>query len=120
MSEKIMNRLEKIGISPTKSLGQNFLSDDTTAEKIVDSAGILSDETIMEIGPGLGILTDIIVKRAKRTVLIEKDRAIAGYLEGRYHDQNLDLIHGDVLEIELPYFDKVISNLPFNISSPIR
>ena len=119
MNEKVKNRLNKIGITATKSLGQNFLNDDNIAEKIVDYANIAADETIMEIGPGLGILTDIIVKRAKKTILIEKDRAISGYLEGRYSEENLEVIHGDVLEIDLPDFDKVVSNLPFNISSPV-
>lgn len=119
MNEKVKNRLKKIGISATKGLGQNFLNDDSIAERIVDSANISSDEQILEIGPGLGILTNIIVKRAKRTILIEKDRAIAGYLEGRYSDEDLEVIHGDVLEVDLPEFDKVVSNLPFNISSPV-
>lgn len=119
MNEKVKNRLNKISITATKSLGQNFLNDDNIAEKIVESAKIKSDEKILEIGPGLGILTDIIVKKAKRTILIEKDEAIAGYLEGRYSDRNLEVIHGDVLEIDLPDFDKAISNLPFNISSPV-
>ncbi|MFW6375946.1 MAG: 16S rRNA (adenine(1518)-N(6)/adenine(1519)-N(6))-dimethyltransferase RsmA [Thermoplasmatota archaeon] len=119
MNEKVKNRLNKVGITATKSLGQNFLNDDNIAEKIVNSANIKSDEKILEIGPGLGILTDIIVKRAKKTILIEKDDAIAGYLEGRYSDKNLEIIHGDVLEIDLPDFDKVVSNLPFNISSPV-
>lgn len=119
MNEKVKNRLNKIGVTATKGLGQNFLNDDSIAERIVESAEISSDETILEIGPGLGILTDIIVKKAKRTVLIEKDEVIVGYLEGRYSDKNIDVIHRDVLDVELPEFDKVISNLPFNISSPV-
>lgn len=119
MNEKVKNRLCKIGIRATKSLGQNFLNDDSIAEKIVKFAEISSDEIILEIGPGLGVLTDFIVKKAKKTILVEKDEAIVGYLKGRYSDKNLEIIHEDVLEIDLPNFDKVISNLPFNISSPI-
>lgn len=119
MNEKVKNRLCKIGIRATKSLGQNFLNDDSIAEKIVKFAEISSDEIILEIGPGLGVLTDFIVKKAKKTILVEKDEAIIGYLKGRYSDKNLEIIHGDVLDIDLPNFDKVISNLPFNISSPI-
>ncbi len=119
MNKKIKNRLKKLGMSASKGLGQNFLNDDSIAERIVRSAEISSDETILEIGPGLGILTDIIVNEAKKTILIEKDKAIIGYLEGRYSDENLEVLHGDVLEMDLPDFDKVISNLPFNISSPV-
>ncbi len=119
MGESVKNRLRKLDIRPTQSLGQNFLDDPNIAEKIVDHAGLTSSDTVIEIGPGLGVLTDIIVERAGKTILVEKDKALAGYLDGRYSQYKTEVIEGDVLDIDLPEFDKVVSNLPFSISSPI-
>lgn len=119
MEKSVKNRLRKLGIRPSKSLGQNFLEDGNVAKKIVQSANITESDKILEIGPGLGILTDFIVERTGKTILIEKDESLIGYLEGRYSNYNVDIIQEDVLEVELPDFNKVVSNLPFSISSPI-
>jgi len=119
MDKSVKNRLRKLGIRPTKSLGQNFLDDGNIAKKIIGYANINSSDKILEIGPGLGILTDFVVERAEKTILIEKDKKLTSYLEGRYSKYDLEIIQGDVLKIELPEFDKVVSNLPFSISSPI-
>ncbi len=119
MGKSVKSRLRRLGVRPTQSLGQNFLEDTDIAKKIVRSADIKSSEKILEIGPGLGVLTDIIVKEAGKTILIEKDESLASYLEGKYSDYETSIIQGDVLEVELPDFDKVVSNLPFSISSPI-
>ncbi|MFW5953101.1 MAG: 16S rRNA (adenine(1518)-N(6)/adenine(1519)-N(6))-dimethyltransferase RsmA [Candidatus Natronoplasma sp.] len=119
MEKSVKDRLKRLGIRPTKSLGQNFLEDANIAKKIVDSANITASDRILEIGPGLGILTDFIVERAGKTILIEKDEGLTSYLEGRYSAYNINMIQEDVLEVELPQFDKVVSNLPFSISSPV-
>ncbi|MFP4001331.1 MAG: 16S rRNA (adenine(1518)-N(6)/adenine(1519)-N(6))-dimethyltransferase RsmA [Thermoplasmata archaeon] len=119
MGDSVKDRLNRLGVRPTVSLGQNFLDDRDSAEKIVDAAEINDSDTVLEIGPGLGVLTDFIVKRAEKTILVEKDKALIGYLEGRYSGYETTIIEGDVLEINLPVFDKVISNLPFSISSPV-
>ncbi len=115
----INEKLRKLGLEPSKSLGQHFLIDTDIAEREVEEANIGPDETVLEIGPGLGILTDEIVKRAGKTIAIEKSTPLYGYLEGRYEEKNFEVIEGDVLDIELPPFDKVMSNTPFNISSPL-
>jgi len=119
MGKSVKDRLRRLGIKPTKSLGQNFLEDTNIAKKIVDSANITASDKILEIGPGLGVLTDFIIERARKTILIEKDEGITSYLEGRYSSHEINIIQGDVLEVELPEFDRVVSNLPFSISSPI-
>lgn len=121
MKENVQSRLKKLGIRPTQTLGQNFLRKETIAEKIVDAAEIYSKDTVLEIGPGLGILTDKIVEKASNTILVEKDDSLVGYLEGKYgdKDEDIEIINDDVLELDLPDFDKVISNLPFSISSPV-
>ncbi len=119
MEKSVKDRLRRLGIKPTKSLGQNFLEDGNIAKKIVNSANITASDKILEIGPGLGVLTDFIVVRAGKTILIEKDENLTSYLEGRYSNYEINIIQEDVLELELPDFDKVVSNLPFSISSPI-
>jgi len=119
MEKSVKDRLKRLGIKPTKSLGQNFLEDGNIAKKIVKSANITNSDKILEIGPGLGVLTDIIVERAGKTILIEKDKCLKSYLEGRYSNYEINVVEGDVLEMKLPDFDKVVSNLPFSISSPV-
>jgi len=119
MEKSVKDRLKRLGVKPTKSLGQNFLEDANIAKKIVESANITDSDKILEIGPGLGMLTDFIVERAGKTILIEKDKGLTSYLEGRYSNYEINIIREDVLEVELPEFDKVISNLPFSISSPV-
>lgn len=115
----IVRKLKKLGIEPSKSMGQHFLIDRDIAAKEVEEADIGKDDTVLEIGPGLGILTDEIVEKAGKTIAVEKSTPLYAYLEGRYENQDFEVVEGDVLEVELPHFDKVLSNTPFNISSPL-
>ncbi len=110
-------RIRDLGMTPNKRLGQHFLSDEATANRQVQYAKVGKNDTVLEIGPGLGILTGILSTRAKRVVAVEADPAAADYIERTYED--VEIIRGDVLKVDLPEFDKVVSNLPFNISSPI-
>lgn len=104
-----------------KRLGQNFLIDKNIAFKIVGYADIKSEDIVLEIGPGHGILTNILAEKAKKVIAIEIDQEIVKYLETIRPD-NVKLIRGDVLKIDfnsLPWFNKIVSNLPYNISSDI-
>lgn len=111
--------MKQLGLKPSKKLAQHFLVDGEIAARQVEAAKISSRDTVLEIGPGLGVLTEEIVKKAKRTVLIEKDPAFRGYLAGRFSSYDVEVIHGDALDVDYPRFHKVVSNLPFNISSPL-
>ena len=108
--------LGNLGVRPSKSLGQNFLTDKNMADWIVQQADIQPHETILEIGPGLGILTERIKKFTQNIVAIELDRRLAEHIEEKYR---IELILGDALQVNFPPFDKVVSNLPYQISSPI-
>ncbi len=110
--------LTRYSISLRKSRGQTFLIDERVASRKVDYAEITPDDVVLEVGPGIGILTTLLMKRARKVVAIEKDRRISNYLEDSL-DGNLELIRGDALETEYPDFDVFVSNLPFNISSPL-
>ncbi|MCK4996374.1 MAG: ribosomal RNA small subunit methyltransferase A, partial [Thermoplasmatales archaeon] len=104
-----------------QKLGQNFLIDKRVAEQEVNYAGIENNDVVLEIGPGQGILTRLLAERAKRVIAIEIDKNLIGDL-GSSLSENVELIHGDALKIDfetLPKFNKIVSNLPFQISSPI-
>jgi len=102
---------------PSRRLGQHFLLDPRVAERQVEHARISSSDVVLEIGPGLGILTERLVARAKRVVAIEADRRLASHL--RSSVPSAEVVVGDALEVSWPPFDVMVSNLPYQISSPI-
>jgi 16S rRNA (adenine1518-N6/adenine1519-N6)-dimethyltransferase len=110
--------LAQYGISPTKSKGQNFLLDERVADREVEHLNIMPWDSVLEVGPGLGILTERVLRSAKRTVCIELDAGVSSYIKTRFGEE-VELIQGDALEVELPTFDRFISNVPYSISSPL-
>lgn len=111
---RLFNELD---LRPSKVLGQNFLVDGNILGIILREARVTTDETILEIGPGLGVLTVALLERAKRVIAIEKDPRLCEYL--RRELPGLKLIAGDALNVKLPACDKVVANLPYSISTPI-
>jgi len=104
-----------------KKLGQNFLIDHQVAEREVAYAQITKDDVVLEVGPGKGILTNKLAKKAKKVIAIEIDKQLIEHLY-KIIPQNVELINGDALKVDfatLPTFNKIVSNLPFQISSPI-
>ena len=110
-------------VRPKKSLGQNFLVNDSLAQKIVDFGDISNDDIVLEIGPGTGKLTEkIINKKPKKIIVIEKDSMLVSILNKKF-SQKIDIINEDILrfdEKKLPY-KKIVAfgNLPYNISTQI-
>lgn len=121
--------VSKYGFRFTKSLGQNFLVDEDVLEKIVDGADITSEDTVIEIGPGIGTLTRQIAERAKQTVAIEIDKKLIPILKETLGDMgNVQIINEDVLKVDLKELVKsispdrpvkVVANLPYYITTPI-
>lgn len=109
---------------PRKRLGQHFLVDRGVLDRIADALAPTTDDIVVEIGPGRGALTDLLVRRAKRVVAIELDRDLVPYLRDRYRDAgNVDVIERDVLEVNLgevagPEF-LLAGNVPYYITTPI-
>ena len=126
LTEEILNFIHRTGRSPNRKLGQNFLIDANIPPKISDVANLSSSDIILEIGPGLGFLTQELLEKAKQVVAIEIDSHLCSELERRFSTvQNLALIHGDALKLDLHGLiqscgiNKVVANLPYNISGPI-
>ena len=100
-------------------LGQNFLIDKNVAQREVENANITQDDVVLEIGPGRGILTNLLAEKAKKVIAIEIDKKLVDTLD---LPENVELINEDALKVDfkkLPRFNKIVSNLPFQISSPI-
>jgi 16S rRNA (adenine1518-N6/adenine1519-N6)-dimethyltransferase len=112
-------------IHPHGALGQNFLIDANIRDIIVGAADPGPDDVILEVGPGLGVLTESLVERAGRVVAVEKDRKLHAYLAEQFAGHpTLQLVHADFLELN-PLFlaregvTKVVSNLPYSVGSRI-
>src|SRR5207247_9469583 len=109
--------LRRPGARPRKGMGQHFRVDGRIATRHVDHANVGASDVVLEIGPGLGVLTRRLVERARRVIAIEADRRFAAYLRESLPD--VEVIEGDALRVEWPAFDVLASNLPYKISSPI-
>jgi len=116
----IRHTLKKCKISPNKELGQHFITNRNLLQHEMEYANISSKDVILEIGPGIGNLTELLAQKAKLIIAIEKDsqfKKCLYSLQEKY--ANIKVIYGDALEINFPNFDKVVSNLPFNIALPL-
>ena len=122
LSKVTKDILNQNGIKLNKNLGQNYLIDKNKRNQIIDFGNITKDDVILEIGPGIGTLTIELAKRAKKVIAIEQDTRICEILAKRLKDEkidNVELINDDALKVDFPEFNKIISNLPYQISSPI-
>jgi 16S rRNA (adenine1518-N6/adenine1519-N6)-dimethyltransferase len=112
-------------IQLTKSLGQNFLHDANQLKKIVDAAGLSKADKVLEIGPGLGPLTELLLEKAGEVLAIEMDARLVEFLQERFTStKNLKLLHDDALEFlkrePRDWSDwKLVANLPYSVASPI-
>jgi len=116
--------LREIPISPAKRLGQNFLHDQNLARWIVDHAQITADDYVVEIGPGLGALTEFILEKGARVLVIEKDARLANFLHARFGHERLEILNIDALKFDPRFLFahrrvKLLGNLPYNISSAL-
>jgi len=113
------------GLTPNSLLGQNFLIDANIRDIILHTADLRSEDVVLEVGPGLGVLTEILAERAGRVIAVEKDRGLQDYLQEQFRGHpSLSLSLGDALDLEADFFDrekitKLISNLPYSVGSRI-
>lgn len=119
-------------VRANKALGQNFLIDEEVIEAIIDGSDVTEDSLVIEIGPGEGALTTRLAERAGRVVAVELDERLVRLLNVKlFGDENVEIIHGDILEVDLNEIIKermekyeltnvrVVGNLPYYITTPI-
>jgi 16S rRNA (adenine1518-N6/adenine1519-N6)-dimethyltransferase len=130
----LSSAIKALGVTPRKSLGQNFLTDANTARRIVDAAAVTCDDLVFEIGPGLGALTRYLSESAAQVVAIELDQSLIPLLEGQLDGAtNVAIVHGDALEVDFvalaqeaaarhgrPFAAvRFVANLPYYITSAV-
>ena len=115
--------LTQLDFHPSRILGQNFLIDRNILNILLDAADVQATDVIVEVGPGLGVLTDALLSRAAAVTAVEKDNRLAPYIQERFADRpNLALIHSDVLDCDIPALFprsgmKLVANLPYAIAA---
>ncbi len=123
---KTKELVQKYNFRFSKSLGQNFLIDDSVPRDIVNGADVCEDDLVIEIGPGVGTLTVQLLKRAKRVVAIELDSSLIPILTAELGDNpKFQLIHNDALKVDFNEIIgdeksvKLVANLPYYVTTPI-
>lgn len=121
---RIRELLAGLGLHPSKSLGQNFLHDKNLARFIVEQLELSERDHLVEIGPGLGALTEWALPRCGSATLIEKDARLAAFLEQEFAGEKTIVLHRDALEFDpralFPLMPvKLLGNLPYYVSSPL-
>ena len=112
--------VEKYGIRPDKKLGQHFLVDSGVLRREVVYADISREDTVLEIGAGIGNLTEALLGQARKVVAVERDRQFIGCLgDLQTRHGHLEVLWGDALEVGWPRFDKVVANLPYQVALPL-
>jgi len=118
----VKNLLKTYGLSPSKSLGQNFLIDDNIIRKILNVSNPSKNDLILEVGPGTGRLTSELSKKAKQVIAVEKDEKMCIILKN-LGLKNIEIINKDILKVdfdkEIPKNYKVIANIPYYLTSKL-
>lgn len=121
--------IEKYGFRFSKGLGQNFIIDESVLTRIIEGSDVTKDDLILEIGPGIGVLTDVLCQNASKVVSVEIDKSLIPILEETVgHHDNLKIMSGDVLKIDVKALikeefgdlkPKLVANLPYYVTTPI-
>jgi 16S rRNA (adenine1518-N6/adenine1519-N6)-dimethyltransferase len=107
-------------VFPKKRLGQNFTVNSEMLQRLVSYASLTKDDVVLEVGAGFGFLTHILSNECKKVLTVEVDPPLVDFLRKNLHGlKNVDLIEGDILEVSLHGFNKVVCAPPYSISSPL-
>ena len=128
--EETMMILKQYKVQANKSFGQNFLIDDSVINGIIEAANLTKQDLVIEIGPGLGILTSKLLEKAYKVIAIELDTKMVNIISDRFkYYNNLEIINDDILKVDLNTLIsreknsngkvKIVANLPYYISTPI-
>lgn len=125
LQEETQMLLNQYGLRANKRLGQNFLINEQIIKEIIEKSNINENDTVLEIGPGLGSLTKELIKNAKKVIAVELDENMVNILKARFDNQNLEIINDDILKLDLNEITKkygkikIVANLPYYITTPI-
>jgi len=112
--------LRRHRVFPKKRFGQNFLVNSSVLKRMVDYANVNEDDLVLEVGAGLGFLTETLARTCKRVFAVEIDPRLVRILRERLGGlENVELIEGDILKVPIPKFNKVVSTPPYSISSQL-
>jgi len=119
--------VERYGLAAKKKLGQHFLVDGHVVDKILKAAAVNSNDVVLEVGPGIGGLTQALASDAGHVVAVELDKQLIPVLESQFANDNVTIVQGDILRVDLPEIlalykgmnIKVVANLPYYITTPV-
>ncbi|MFA5355214.1 MAG: 16S rRNA (adenine(1518)-N(6)/adenine(1519)-N(6))-dimethyltransferase RsmA [Candidatus Paceibacterota bacterium] len=121
LKEELKSLLKNQGILPSKGLGQNFLVDQAAVRSMVSAVGARKTDTVVEVGPGPGVLTGELLKSAKKVIAVEKDPKMARILEQKHgNSENLEIVNADILKWIFKDKDYILAgNIPFYLTAPV-
>ena len=118
MRDKVKQILRSSGIHPRRRIGQNFVIDESIFDKMIGYADLRKEDAVLEVGAGFGFLTERLAKICSKVIAVEIDKRLVRFLEKRFKNlPNVELIHGDILKVDAPHFNKVVATPPYSISS---
>lgn len=121
----VQKLLRETGLRPDRAAGQHFLLDETVVERMADLAQVKKNETVLEIGPGFGVLTKTLLRRGAKVIAIELDQRLATFLKSELADEkNATIVQGDVFRVRLDELVsdgkyKLVANVPYSATSGI-
>lgn len=113
----IFEIVNTLNLKPDKDYGQNFLIEPQVSQKIVDALNIKENDNIIEIGPGLGSLTNFLSLTNAKTTVVDIDRRMVDFLNNVYKNANIRIVENDIRKEDVFEYNKVIGNLPYNITT---
>ena len=119
--EDLQTALQLAGIRPQKGLGQHFLIDRPSLDAVMGAAGLQPDDVVLEVGPGLGVMTEALASQVKRVIAVETDRVLVELLRRR-QPANLEIVEADIRQFnlgDLPSGYKVVANIPYYLTSQL-
>lgn len=116
--KNVMEVIEKSGLKPDKDYGQNYLLEPELAKRIIDLLEIKSGENVLEIGPGLGSLSHFLsLYSDSKITLVDIDERMINFLKIIYNTSNISLVLNDIRKHDVTKYDKIVGNLPYNITT---
>lgn len=118
--KNVMESIKSYNATPDKDFGQNFLVEPSISKRIVESLCITDGEKVLEVGPGIGSLTHFLVESKQDITVVDVDERMTFFLEVIYQNaSNLDIVLSDIRRFDVSNYDKIIGNLPYNITTEL-